>query len=102
MSNRNRNVSVSAIGLDVHYKFSSVTMRDEEGRVVARERLEHRDRAALREHLARWPKGVTAVRSVEGSPLAQSTGSQLDLIGSDGSRRTVSDSADVLIVGWLP
>ena len=61
MSNRNRNVSVAAIGLDVHYKFSSVTMRDQEGRVVARERLEHRDRAALREHLARWPKGATAV-----------------------------------------
>jgi transposase len=47
--------------LDVHYKFSSVTMRDAEGRVVSRERLEHGDRAALREHLARWPKGVPVV-----------------------------------------
>ena len=36
-------------------------MRDKEGKVVARERLEHRDRAALRQRLSRWPKGVPAV-----------------------------------------
>jgi transposase len=53
--------SVTAIGLDVHYKFSSVTMRDQEGNVVARQRLEHRDRAALRQVLSGWPKGVPAV-----------------------------------------
>ena len=52
---------VAAMGLDVHYKFSTVTMRDEQGRVVARERLEHTDRAALRRRLAEWPKGVPAV-----------------------------------------
>ena len=59
--NRNGSRSVSAIGMDVHYKFSSVTMRDEEGRVVARERLDHPDRQALRQRLAAWPKGVPAV-----------------------------------------
>ena len=61
MRNRDRCMSVSAIGLDVHYKFSSVTMRDKEGKVVARERLEHPDRSALRERLSQWPKGVPAV-----------------------------------------
>jgi hypothetical protein len=49
------------MGLDVHYKFSTVTMRDQRGDVVARERLEHKDRTALRERLAQWPKGVPAV-----------------------------------------
>ena len=53
--------SVAAIGMDVHYKFSSVSMRDQEGRVVRRERLEHVDRQALRERLAAWPKGVPVV-----------------------------------------
>jgi len=38
--------SVTAIGLDVHYKSSSVTMRNKEGKLVARQRLEHRDGAA--------------------------------------------------------
>ena len=33
--------SVAGGGMDVHYKFSSVTMRDAQGRVVRRERLEH-------------------------------------------------------------
>ena len=61
MKNHDRDVKVSAIGLDVHYKFSSVTMRDDGGRVVRRERLEHVDRQALRDRLARWPKGVAAV-----------------------------------------
>lgn len=61
MKNQNREVSVSAIGLDVHYKFSTVTMRDSDGKVVARERLEHRDREALRQRLAQWPKGVPVV-----------------------------------------
>jgi transposase len=49
------------MGLDVHYKFSSVTMRDAEGMIVARERLEHTNRQALRERLAAWPKGVPVV-----------------------------------------
>jgi transposase len=49
------------MGLDVHYKFSTVTMRDAEGKVVRRERLDHPDREALRKRLAQWPKGVPAV-----------------------------------------
>ncbi|RPI59317.1 MAG: IS110 family transposase [Planctomycetaceae bacterium] len=50
--------SVTGVGMDVHYKFSSVTMRDAHGIVVHRERLDHRDRSALRERLSRWPKNV--------------------------------------------
>lgn len=61
MKHWNRDVSVSGMGLDVHYKFSSVTMRDQQGKVVWRERLEHRDREALRRRLAQWPKGVPVV-----------------------------------------
>jgi transposase len=61
MKNRNRDARVSCMGLDVHYKFSSVTMRDKEGKIVSRERLEHPDRVALRQRLAAWPKGVPAV-----------------------------------------
>jgi len=61
MSQQDCYVKVAAMGLDVHYKFSSVTMRDAQGRVVGRERLEHADRQALRERLASWPKGVPAV-----------------------------------------
>jgi transposase len=61
MTNQDRGAKVAAMGLDVHYKFSSVTMRDSDGRVVRRERLEHTDRQALRARLAQWPKGVPAV-----------------------------------------
>jgi transposase len=49
------------MGLDVHYKFSTVTMRGADGKVVARGRLEHRDRQALRKRVAQWPKGVPVV-----------------------------------------
>ena len=47
--------SVKAGGVDVHYKFSTVTMRDAGGKVVRRERLDHWDREALRRKLSRWP-----------------------------------------------
>jgi transposase len=47
--------------MDVHRKFSNVTLRDARGDVVARERLDHVDRRKLREHLARWPKGTLLV-----------------------------------------
>ena len=57
--------SVAGIGLDVHYEFSTVTMRDSKEKVVCRERLEHRDREALRRRLAQWPPG--AVTAMEGS-----------------------------------
>jgi transposase len=48
-------------GLDVHKKFSTVTMRDALGKVVRRERLDHPDRAELRRRLSAWPKGVPFV-----------------------------------------
>jgi transposase len=47
--------------MDVHYKFSQVTMRDEHGEIVCRERLDHPDRKAMRERLGKWPKGVPFV-----------------------------------------
>jgi transposase len=47
--------------MDVHYKFSNVTWRDAMGKVVMRERLDHRDRQRLRAQLASWPKGVPIV-----------------------------------------
>lgn len=48
-------------GADVHYRFSKVTLRDEKGKVVARERLEHADRAGLRRQLSGWPEGTEVV-----------------------------------------
>jgi len=53
--------SVAYGGMDVHYKFSSVTLRDAGGRVVVREKLDHRDRTALRAQVARWPRGTPLV-----------------------------------------
>lgn len=46
--------NVAAVGMDVHNKFSTVTMRDAQAKVVRREKLEHGDRAALRERLSQW------------------------------------------------
>jgi len=53
--------SVVGSGVDVHYEFSKAALVDARGRVVRRERLEHRDREALRRALSRWPAGTTAV-----------------------------------------
>ena len=53
--------SVAAGGLDVHSKFTTVTMRNSQGQVVRHERLDHRDRARLREVLSRWPKDAPMV-----------------------------------------
>jgi transposase len=53
--------NVSSVGLDVHYKFTTVSMRNQEGKVVRRERLEHRDRVQLRAGLSQWPKDVPMV-----------------------------------------
>jgi len=52
---KNVYANVRAIGMDVHYKFTTVTMRDSRGKVVRRERLDHRDRSSLREKLSAWP-----------------------------------------------
>jgi transposase len=53
--------SVTAVGMDVHYHFSTVAMIDVRGKVVRRERLEHRDREALARAIAKWPKGMMVV-----------------------------------------
>jgi len=52
---------VVQMGLDSHRNFSKVTARDEQGRIAWRQRLEHADRAELREQLATWPRGVPVV-----------------------------------------
>jgi transposase len=52
---------VAGIGMDVHSKFSTVTMRDAQGKVVRRERLDHRDRGRLRERLCQWPREAPVV-----------------------------------------
>ena len=53
--------TVACIGMDVHYKFSSVTFRDSAGNVVRRERLDHPDRARLQERISHWPPGKPVV-----------------------------------------
>jgi transposase len=55
---KDRYENVAAGGMDVHYKFSQVTMRDPKANVVCRERLDHPDRQKLRERLSTWPRGV--------------------------------------------
>jgi transposase len=47
--------------VDVHSKFTTVTMRDEQEKVVRRERLDHESRAALRDRLSHWPRGLRVV-----------------------------------------
>ena len=58
---KNRYGSVAYGGMDVHYKSSHVTLRDADGAVVSRERLDHADREALRAQVARWPQGTPIV-----------------------------------------
>jgi transposase len=58
---KNMCASVVAAGVDVHYQFSKAALVDARGKVVRRERLEHRDRPALRQWLSRWPAGMTVV-----------------------------------------
>jgi transposase len=53
--------NVTCGGMDVHYKFSNVTFRDQEGRMVRRERLMHSDRGRLKERLRRWPRSLPIV-----------------------------------------
>lgn len=54
-------LNVACAGMDVHYKFSNVTFRDPSGKVVCRQRLDHRHREELQERLNRWPKGIPVV-----------------------------------------
>lgn len=57
----NKSAKVTNAGVDVHYEFSRVALCGADGWVVRRERLDHRDRDALRRQIARWPKGLTVV-----------------------------------------
>lgn len=57
--------SVARIGMDIHRNFSKVTARDEQQRILWRDRLDHRDRPALRRQLGRWPAQTPVV--LEGS-----------------------------------
>jgi transposase len=52
---------ITNAGTDIHYQFSTVALCNDRGAVVRRERLEHRDRDALRRRLGQWPKGMTVV-----------------------------------------
>lgn len=52
---------IAQMGLDAHRTFSKVTWRDDQGRIVSRHRIEHRNRPALREELASWPKGTPVI-----------------------------------------
>jgi transposase len=47
--------------LDNHKNFSRLTGRDAAGKIVLRQRLEHKDRQALREDLQRLPAGTPVV-----------------------------------------
>jgi transposase len=47
--------------MDVHYKFSSVTFRNEQAQIVRRERLDHPDREKLKERFRQWPRGVPII-----------------------------------------
>lgn len=53
--------NVASCGMDVHYRFSTVTFRDADGGIVRRERLDHRDRSALRKRLSQWPAAAPIV-----------------------------------------
>jgi len=53
--------SIACAGMDVHYRFSNVTFRDQHGNVVSRQRLDHTDRQKLRRRLSQWPTGLPVV-----------------------------------------
>ena len=53
--------NVVSAGMDVHRKFSNVTLRDAKGEVVVREKIMHKDRQELRWWLSQWPTGLDVV-----------------------------------------
>jgi transposase len=53
--------TVTQVGLDVHRKFSSASLRDASGKIVARERLDHIDRSKLRERISKWPLNTPVI-----------------------------------------
>ena len=52
---------ITQAGLDNHKNFSRLTGRDSSGKIIFRQRLEHKDRQALREDLRQLPPGTPVV-----------------------------------------
>jgi transposase len=52
---------VAQIGWDSHRKFSQVAVRNDEGRIVERRRVEHANREEMRKTLRSWPAGTPVV-----------------------------------------
>lgn len=52
---------ITQAGLDNHKNFSRLSGRDASGKIVLRQRLEHKDRNLLREQLRRLPAGTPVV-----------------------------------------
>jgi transposase len=52
---------ITQVGLDNHKNFSRLTGRDSTGKIVFRQRLEHKDRRGLREDLRHLPEGTPVV-----------------------------------------
>jgi Tol biopolymer transport system component len=46
--------------------------------------------------------GYLAVRSFEGSSATEAGASYVTVVGSEGSRRQLSSSSDLMVIGWLP
>ena len=55
------NRKVAQVGCDCHRLFSRITARDEDNRIIWRQRLEHGDRVRLRKQLSDWPKGTPVI-----------------------------------------
>ncbi len=49
------------VGCDCHRLFSRITARDQDGRIIWRQRLEHGNRARLRKQLSDWPAGTPVI-----------------------------------------
>ena len=52
---------VAQVGCDCHRLFSKITARDEDGRIIWRQRLDHSDRDGLRKQLYDWPEGTPVI-----------------------------------------
>ena len=55
------NGNVAQVGCDCHRLFSRMTARDEDDRIIWRQRLEHGDRIRLHEQLSGLPKGTPVI-----------------------------------------
>ena len=53
--------NVTSAGMDVHRKFSNVTLRDAQGDVVVREKIKHEDREGLQWWFSQWPTDIDVV-----------------------------------------